>query len=92
MNGFWGYEQKQYSIEDLNMMEILLILMVNFIEIYENKKPVTNKPMSYDIMHQRKITTLYIILYIIYSIYYIMYYIWYIKYLTCIYLFMICIV
>lgn len=57
MNGLWGYQQKQYSIEDLNIMEILLILMANFIEIYENKKPVTNKSMSYDIMHQRKITT-----------------------------------
>lgn len=43
MNGSRGYQQKQYSTEDLNMMEILLILMANFIQIYENKKPVTKK-------------------------------------------------
>lgn len=69
MNGSWGYQKKQHSIEDLNMVKILLILMANFIQIYKNKKPVTNKPMSYDIMYQRKIT--YIIYNFIYNIFHI---------------------
>lgn len=43
--------------------------MANFIQIYENKKPVTNKPMSYDIMYQRKIT--YITYNFIYNIFHI---------------------
>lgn len=47
--------------------------MVNFIQIYENKKPVTNKPMSYDIMCQRKIADI-----INNFIYYVMCYICYI--------------
>lgn len=69
MNGSRGYQKKQHSIEGLNMVKILLILMANFIQIYENKKLVTNKPMSYDIMYQRKIT--YIIYNFIYNIFHI---------------------
>lgn len=69
MNGSRGYQKKQHSIEYLNMVKILLILTANFIQIYENKKPVTNKPMSYDIMYQRKIT--YIIYNFIYDIFHI---------------------